>query len=137
MKEKVVGIILAAGKGTRMNSINSNKVSHLFLGKPIILYGVELFEKVCDELIIVIGAFKQSIKQIIDGKRKIKYVYQKKRLGTGHAVKIALLELQNNPPSLVLIGMGDHMMFYKQETIKKLINQHKEQKSVIYTLETE
>ena len=65
MGEKVIGIILAAGKGTRMNSKIENKVAHLFLGKPIILYGVELFEKICDELIIVVGAFKQSIENII------------------------------------------------------------------------
>lgn len=136
MNKKITGIILAAGKGTRMNSKNENKVSHLFLGKPIILYGVELFEKICDELIVVVGAFKQSIEKIIDGKRKIKYAYQKKRLGTGHAVKLALAELKKDPPSLVLVGMGDHMMFYKHETIKKLIRQHKEQKSVVSFIST-
>ncbi len=136
MKEKITGVILAAGKGTRMNSKIENKVSHLFLGKPIILYGVELFEKICDEVIVVVGAFAQSVKKIVDGKRKIKYTYQKKRLGTGHAVKIALLELKDNPPSFVLVGMGDHMMFYKEETIKKLINKHKEQKCTVSFITT-
>ena len=136
MSEKVIGIILAAGKGTRMNSKIENKVAHLFLGKPIILYGVELFEKICDELIIVIGAFKQSIENIIKENNKIKFVYQKKRLGTGHAVQLALLELHDSPPSLVLVGMGDHMMFYKEDTIRKLIQQHKDQKSVVSFIST-
>ena len=136
MSEKVIGIILAAGKGTRMNSKIENKVAHLFLGKPIILYGVELFEKICDELIIVIGAFKQSIENIIKENKKIKFVNQKKRLGTGHAVQLALLELHDSPPSLVLVGMGDHMMFYKEETIRKLIQQHKDQKSVVSFIST-
>jgi len=136
MKEKITGIILAAGKGTRINSNGTNKVSYLFLNKPIILYGVELFEKLCDEIVVVVGAFAQSVKDIIDGKRKIKYVFQKKRLGTGHAVKLALNELKKDPPSLVLIGMGDHMMFYKHETIKKLIKQHIDQKSVVSFIST-
>lgn len=136
MSEKVTGIILAAGKGTRIKSNGSNKVSYLFLGKPIILYGVELFEKICDEVVVVVGAFAQSVKDIIDGKRQIKYVYQKKRLGTGHAVKLALVELKKDPPSLVLVGMGDHMMFYKEDTIRKLIQQHKELKSVVSFIST-
>lgn len=136
MNDKIVGIILAAGKGTRINSKTENKVARLFLGKPIILYGVELFEKICDEVIIVVGAFKQSVESIIKKDNKIKFVYQKKRLGTGHAVKIVLLELQDNPPSYVLVGMGDHMMFYKEETIRKLIQQHKDQKSVVSFIST-
>ncbi len=136
MNEKITGIILAAGKGTRINSNGTNKVSYLFLDKPIILYGVELFEKLCDEIVVVVGAFAQSVKDIIDGKRTIKYAFQKKRLGTGHAVKLALIELKKDPPSLVLVGMGDHMMFYKHETIKKFINKHKEQKSVVSFIST-
>ncbi|MEX1052710.1 MAG: sugar phosphate nucleotidyltransferase [Patescibacteria group bacterium] len=136
MSSKITGIILAAGKGTRIKSNGANKVSYPFLGKPIILYGVELFEKICDDIVVVVGAFSQSVKDIIDGKKKIKYAIQKQRLGTGHAVKIALLEIKKDPPSLVLIGMGDHMMFYKQETIKKLITQHNEQKSAVSFIST-
>lgn len=133
---KITGIILAAGKGTRIKSNGTNKVSYLFLNKPIILYGVELFEKICDEIVVVVGAYAQSVKDIIDGKRKIKYVLQKKRLGTGHAVKLALAELKKDAPSLVLIGMGDHMMFYKAQTIKKLIDKHIKQKCAVSFIST-
>ncbi|MFH1827337.1 MAG: sugar phosphate nucleotidyltransferase [bacterium] len=133
---KITGIILAAGKGTRINSNGTNKVSYLFLNKPIILYGVELFEKLCDEIVVVVGAYAQSVKNIIDGKRKIKYVFQKKRLGTGHAVKTALREVKKDTPSLVLIGMGDHMMFYKAKTIRKLIDKHMEQRYTVSFITT-
>ena len=50
MRSEIVGIILAAGKGTRINAKDANKVSYLFLGKPIIEYGVETFKKVSPRL---------------------------------------------------------------------------------------
>ncbi len=122
----ISSIILAAGKGTRMNSKTNNKVINLFAGKPLIFYGIELMKKVSQKQIIVLGAFSDSVKNILKNYSNLIYTYQKKRLGTGHAVKIALKEIEkmNLKPKLILVGYGDHMMFYKKNTIKNFINNH-------------
>ena len=135
----IAGIILAAGKGTRLNSPagakNRNKVTLPFLNKPLIIYGVELMQAVCDKTVVVIGAFHESVKQVLKNYPVI-YAYQKKRLGTAHATKIGLEVLQNTTPlpDLVLVGYGDHTMFYKKETIQKLINIHKNQQALVSIL---
>ncbi len=49
----IVGIILAAGKGTRMKSKDKNKVTIPFLSKPLIVYSVELMKQLADRVIVV------------------------------------------------------------------------------------
>lgn len=136
-KKKIFGVVLAAGKGTRLKSKKTNKVTLYFLNKPLILYSVELMEKIADKTFIVIGAFHESVKQALKGKNVI-YAYQKKRLGTGHAVKVALEEIKKNNlnPDLILVGYGDHTMFYKKEDIEKLINIHIKNKSAMSLITT-
>ncbi len=118
-----VGIILAAGQGTRMNSKKQNKVVLPFEGKPMILYGVELFQKTMDETIVVIGAFSESVKKVI-GKRNIIYAYQQKQLGTGDAVKTAIKKIEDLKinPHIVVVGYGDHMMFYDENIVNRMTN---------------
>ncbi len=129
-KGGTVSIILAAGKGTRINSRDMNKVVYPFLGRPMILYGVELFEKVSSPVIVVVGAYTRSVKKALHNRQKVRFAYQKRQLGTGHAVKVALKVLEKYSPTTVLVGMGDHMMFYKKETIEKLLKEHRKQKAI-------
>lgn len=123
---------MAAGKGTRINSHKINKVALPFLGKPLISYGVNLFKGMVNPLIIVVGAYSESVKKVLKGV-KVVYADQKKRLGTGHGVKVGLevLEKYSPTPEAVLVGYGDHMMFYKKETVKKLINLHAENSAAV------
>jgi len=134
----VIGIILAAGKGTRIKAKTANKVTLPFLNKPLILYSVELMEKVADKTFVVIGAFHKSVKKVLKEK-KVFYAYQKKRLGTGHAVKVAVEEVVKKKlePKIVLVGYGDHTMFYKKKEIKKLITLHQKKKAVMSIITTE
>jgi bifunctional UDP-N-acetylglucosamine pyrophosphorylase/glucosamine-1-phosphate N-acetyltransferase len=127
-----IGIILAAGKGTRIKAKERNKVTLPFLNKPLILYSVELMEKIADKTVVVIGAFHQSVKEALKNKKVI-YAYQKKRLGTGHAVKVVLQEIEklNLNPGLVLVGYGDHTMFYDKKDIDALIKLHQKEKAVM------
>ncbi len=128
----ILGIILAAGKGTRLKSKTTNKVALPFLNKPLILYSVELMEKMTDQIIVVIGAFHESVKQVLKDKN-VFYAYQKKRLGTGHAVKVAIDEAKKQGllAKIVLVGYGDHTMFYNPADIKKLISEHQKEKAVM------
>jgi len=121
----IVAIILAGGKGTRAKSKDKNKVTLPFLNKPLIIYAVELMAIVASPVVVVVGAFAESIKEVLK-KYPVVYAYQKKRLGTAHATKTGLEELKKIIPSpkMVLVCYGDHTMFYKKEIVKKLINLH-------------
>lgn len=125
----IAGIILAGGDGKRFNLKDINKVAVPFLGKPMIRYGVEVLEGLISPIVIVVGSYADSVKNALADK-DVLYAYQKQRLGTAHAAKVGfdLLktfpQFQTNDRKLVIVGYGDHMMFYKKETVKKLINLH-------------
>lgn len=135
MKTNVAAIILAGGNGIRMKSVHINKVVIPFMGKPMIRYGVELFKGVAYPVIVVIGAFAESVRNALSDYHVI-FVRQKERLGTGHATQVGLHPLQSNPPSCVLVGYGDHLMFYKKDTIQKFIIEHTKHKADISLMTT-
>lgn len=135
MKDNIVAVILAAGKGTRTKLDNQNKVTLPFLGKPLITYGVELLKPFTTHLIIVIGAYANTVKKIL-AKNHLSYVAQRKRLGTAHALKTTLKLLKIWRPSIVLIGYGDHLMFYQKVTIRKLITLHQKEDAVVTFITT-
>ncbi len=120
----IYAVILAGGKGTRMNSNNINKVALKIDGKPLIVYAVEKVTEFADKVIVVIGAYADSVKQCLTN-FQVEYAYQDQQLGTADAVARALNLIKNSSDNLVLIGYGDHMMHYKNNTIKQLIDYHK------------
>lgn len=132
-KKGIAAIILAAGRGTRMNSHMINKVTVPFLGKSLIIYSVELLQPIVQHLVIVVGVFDESVRNCLKD-YQVLFANQKDQLGTGHAVKAGLEALENINPSLILVGYGDHMMFYKQESIIKFIEFHKNENAVISLL---
>ncbi len=133
----VAGIILAAGKGTRIKSTNRNKVTLPFLSKPLIMYAVELLQSLAKPVVVVVGAFSDSVKEVLKDSN-VTYAYQKDQLGTGHATVIGLkvLEKLTSPPSIVLVGYGDHTMFYKKKIVQKLIDNHIKNKALISCITT-
>nr|WP_073296070.1 bifunctional UDP-N-acetylglucosamine diphosphorylase/glucosamine-1-phosphate N-acetyltransferase GlmU [Parolsenella massiliensis] len=88
-------IILAAGEGTRMKS-NHAKVSHQILGKPMISWVADAaIAGGCDRVVIVVGSHADEVRAIVDAAyagadAQVECVEQAERLGTGHAVKVAL-----------------------------------------------
>jgi bifunctional UDP-N-acetylglucosamine pyrophosphorylase/glucosamine-1-phosphate N-acetyltransferase len=125
----VAGIILAGGKGSRMNSDTVNKVVLPFHGKPLIQYGVELLQHIVNPLIVVTGAFPESVHEALQGYH-VSYVNQEPQLGTGHAVMVAIEPLKDINPTELIIGYGDHMMFYTTKTIENLLKLHRETNAV-------
>ena len=88
-------IILAAGEGTRMKS-NHAKVSHQILGKPMICWVVDAtIAAGCSRVVVVVGSHADEVRAILDGAYAnspvaVETVEQTERLGTGHAVRIAI-----------------------------------------------
>lgn len=127
MKEKLGAIILAAGKGTRMESKKINKVTLPLGGKPMILHTAELLSQIdVSPIVIVIGFAKNSVKGLFNG--NVLFAEQKRRLGTAHAVNTALKELPQDVKD-ILILQGDDSAFYGQDIIKGLLNAHRENKA--------
>lgn len=124
MNTRTIGaIILAAGRGKRMNSKSINKVALVLADKPMIVHTVELLETIpISPIVVVVGFAKKSVEQALKDKSVI-FVEQKKRLGTAHAVLTGLEKLPLNK-NHVLVLQGDDSALYRQHVIKKLIRRH-------------
>ena len=131
---KSVAIILAAGEGSRMGKVNVNKTALPFAGRPIITYGVELFSRIAATVVVVVGAFAQSVKKSLRF-HTVLYARQKRRLGTGHAVKVALPYLPSSTDQ-VFVGYGDHLMFYKVTTIRRLGKLRRQRRAAVALITT-
>ena len=133
-----VGVILAAGKGTRFKSQGVNKTAALFKNKPLIRYGLQLYKGLVDQVAIVVGAYADSVKNAVGIDESVIYAPQTKRLGTGHALKVAVKAIKeaNLEPQFILVGYGDHMMYYRKQFIRGFISLHKSTNSAISFITT-
>lgn len=123
--ENLAVIILAAGKGTRLNSGKPSKIPKVLFnlaGKPMIEHTLNLIEKLNpDQIVIVVGYKAEMVKKVLGN--NYHYALQKKQIGTGDAVMKGLKVL-NKSIDKVLILNGDDSAFYQFETLKKLIWRH-------------
>lgn len=128
-------IILAAGKGKRMNSKKVNKVVLPLANKPMILYIVHVLKDLdINPIVIVVGFAKKSVTQAVGN--QVIYAEQKKRLGTAHAVGCALKYIPNHVGN-VLVFQGDDSAFYTKEMISNLIKTHLSSDAVLTFLTIE
>jgi len=122
MKKDVAVIILAAGMGTRMKSAKA-KVLHEILQKPMILYVMATAEKVAgNDIILVIGYQADKVKKIASEKAKVRYAYQDKQLGTGHAVSCALPLIPDYCEEVIIL-CGD-VPLLTADTVIQLVDDH-------------
>lgn len=118
---RVVGIILAAGKGTRMKS-SVPKCAHRICGKPLARYAVDLCREVgCERVVAVYGHGADAVINAMG--EDVEYVIQEPQLGTGHAVQHAA-PLLAEYPGTVLIVNGD-VPLITSETLSVLLDHHR------------
>lgn len=121
----ITTVILAAGKGSRLNSLSVNKVTRKIGGKPLILHTLDLLKRLkIDNIITVVGFKKGSVQKTL-GNNSI-YAVQSKPLGTADAVKKALPFIKTKT---TLVLNGDDSAFYSVEDIKQLIQKHFQEKA--------
>ena len=100
-------IILAAGKGTRMQSAKP-KVLQTLAGKSLLSHVLDTCHQLMvNETIIVHGFGGEQVKSEITSQyaqSSITWVAQTEQLGTGHAVQVTLSDLPKNGQSLILYG---------------------------------
>ncbi|OGX33925.1 MAG: hypothetical protein A3C36_01285 [Omnitrophica WOR_2 bacterium RIFCSPHIGHO2_02_FULL_52_10] len=114
-------IILAAGKGTRMNS-DIPKVLHTVCGRPIIQYVLDITKGLGSlKTYVILGHKGAAVKTALDG--MFIGVEQARLLGTADAVKCAESHLRNYRGD-VLILSGDTPLL-KLATVKRLVQKHK------------
>jgi bifunctional UDP-N-acetylglucosamine pyrophosphorylase/glucosamine-1-phosphate N-acetyltransferase len=126
MNQKISIIILGAGKGTRMKSKISkvlHKIANLSMIEHVILGSKKLNP---DEINIVISEeMGDKVKKDLQQKyQNLHFTIQKERLGTGHAVKIAM-ENSQSQSDIYLILYGD-TPFIESQTLENIIENSKE-----------
>lgn len=131
--DNIRAVVLAAGKGTRMNS-DEPKCAHYIIDKTMIEYVIDSLNGAkVDDIITVVGYRSEVIEDLIKGRSR--FVYQKEQLGTAHAVLMAE-DLLKDKDGLTLIAIGD-MPFVSKQTYSSLIAAHIQEKADLTILTTD
>ena len=108
-QSELMGVILAAGKGTRMQPFSANYPKPILpvLGKPLLVHQIESMAALgIRDIVLVIGHLGHEVVRCLgDGARygvKISYVEQEQTLGIAHAV--SRLEPHVDRPFFLFLG---------------------------------
>lgn len=96
-------VVLAAGKGTRMKSARP-KVLHELCGRSMLWYVQRALRDAGVEDVLIVTNDELDAQLAGSGART---VVQREQLGTGHAVQIALAQLETDARGSVLIAYAD------------------------------
>ena len=114
--------ILAAGKGTRMES-SLPKVLHKISGKSLLQRVIDsCVELNPDQIFVITGHKSKEVQESIKANKKIQFVNQEPQSGTGHAIQVLCKAVKKNEGKLLVLN-GD-VPLIKPETLNKLINSH-------------
>lgn len=115
--EEIIGIIMAAGKGTRMKSEKA-KCVHKIYGKEMVKRVVDVAREAgINDIITVVGHKREQVKEVL--KDSVKYAYQEELLGTGDTVKQALPLLKGKKGKVVVLSAD--VPIIRPSTLKNLI----------------
>jgi bifunctional UDP-N-acetylglucosamine pyrophosphorylase/glucosamine-1-phosphate N-acetyltransferase len=116
MHHPLTAIVLAAGKGTRMNS-QKPKVLHEIVGMPLIFHVTEAIKPLMPEqLIVVISPGQDAVKAAV---KSAVFQVQEKPLGTGDAVKAALGGFNKLSGTVLIVFGADPLI--TTETLKRMV----------------
>lgn len=126
-------VILAAGKGTRMRSLDQSKskVSYEVLHKPLVRYVLDALKPLEFEKIITVVGFGGDVtRALVEDSSEI--VWQKEQKGTGHAVMQAAPILEGKE-GYTIVCCGDTPVV-TTDTFKNLLDKHIEEKNALTLL---
>lgn len=116
-------IVMAAGKGTRMKSldVSKSKVAYTILGVPLVQYVLDAVQPLSlDQTITIVGFGGETTQQIVKNQSEV--VWQREQKGTGHAI-MQCAPLLEGKPGLTLIVSGDTPLL-TSETLQNLVKKH-------------
>jgi UDP-N-acetylglucosamine diphosphorylase/glucosamine-1-phosphate N-acetyltransferase len=126
-------IILAAGKGTRMQT-DQAKVLHRLCGEPLLAYSLRLAGAIrSDKIVVIVGHQAEIVRKAFPTPELI-FVEQWPQLGTGHAVLQARDQFIDYT-GMILILCGD-VPCLKVSTVQSLIDHHCRQQAVVTVMTT-
>jgi len=122
MNQKLKAVILAAGRGTRLQTGDGDlpKVMRSVNGRPMLAYVLDALSFIDKPDTIIVVGYKKD--DVIDHFPGYRFAIQTEQLGTGHAVMAASSELLSFDGS-VLVCCGD-MPAVKRETYEALARAH-------------
>ncbi|CAB5495281.1 bifunctional UDP-N-acetylglucosamine diphosphorylase/glucosamine-1-phosphate N-acetyltransferase GlmU [Bathymodiolus thermophilus thioautotrophic gill symbiont] len=116
--EHINAIILAAGKGSRMNAAKP-KVLQVLSDKTLLGHVLTQAQALCSQVFVVVGFGGDQVRHFFKDD-SIHWVGQAEQLGTGHAVQQAMPHIDDDSISLVLYG---DVPLIEQSTLEKLTAQ--------------
>src|SRR3989344_5133862 len=130
-------VILAAGRGSRLNCTDKPKVMCEIGGQPIVSYIIDTLKK-CgftkENICLVVGFHQEKIREYF-GDQAI-YAPQEELKGTAHAAYIGMQQLPKNVETVLVIN-GDDSAFYSAETILDFLEKHHKDKATLSVLSVE
>ncbi|HWQ25533.1 MAG TPA: sugar phosphate nucleotidyltransferase [Chlorobaculum sp.] len=127
-------VIMAAGKGTRMNS-DLPKVLHPANGRPVVEYVIEKSQSLDPESIVLIVGHQADMVRAATARFPVAYALQQPQLGTGHAVMQAEPLLKDFNGEIIILS-GDAPLFTTR-TLKELLDFHRSRNAVATVLTAE
>lgn len=136
MEKALSVVVMAAGKGTRMNNPDIAKVMYTVADRPMIDHVVDVALQLNSTRIIAVVGWRKDaiIEHMIRTMRPVICVEQSPQLGTGHAVMQAEEEL-NGFDGDVLVLSGD-VPLLTRETTGRLVEAHRASSSAATVLTT-
>ena len=120
MSNNRYAVILAAGKGTRMQS-KLYKVLHKVCDRTMVELVLDSLNNLeMQEVITVVGHGAERVKEVLGDRTK--FVLQAEQLGTAHAVKVSKDELKDKEGTTIVM-YGDTPLI-RPETINSMLDHH-------------
>ncbi|MEM1355711.1 MAG: NTP transferase domain-containing protein [Planctomycetota bacterium] len=120
----VDAIILAAGKGTRMNS-DLPKVLHEVAGRPMVWWVVQACKQAgVSRCILVVGYKGELVREAFAGELGVEFVEQAEQLGTAHAAQMAEPSFAGQAVGDVFVLAGDGPLI-RGKTLARLLEVHR------------
>ena len=130
-------VILAAGKGTRLNCTDKPKVMCEIGGRPLGSYTIATLKKcglTAENIYLVVGFHKEKVEEYFGA--EVNYVEQTELKGTAHAAYVGMQKLPSSIKTVLVVN-GDDSAFYSSEAILDFLNKHEQSKAVISVLSVE
>jgi len=116
-------ILLAAGQSKRMKS-DLVKVLHKVCGRPMLSWVLDACKAVgCDPIYVVIGHQGDEVRRVYADDPSVKFVEQRERLGTGHAVQQVEPWLREFEGDVIVLA-GDGPLI-RASTLRALLERHR------------
>lgn len=137
MNPNVGAVVLAAGRGTRLNCTDIPKVMREIGGRPMVSYTVETLLSLGlpkERIVLVVGYCKEKVIAYFGD--SVSYAVQEEQKGTAHAANVGIGVLPKEVQQTLVLG-GDDSAFYRPQTLRAFMNAHKENNATLSLLTAE